>query len=843
MATRKKALRCVVIHGHFYQPPRENPWIEAVEHQPSAAPHHDWNERIAWECYIPNAIARVVDEKNKIVDLVNNYAFINFNKGPTLLSWYEEAFPRDYQRLIEADRYSCERLHGHGNAIAQAYNHTILPLDHPRDAATQVRWGLADFRHRFGREPEAMWLPETACNRRILALLIEHGLRYVILSTDQAESVRLIGSSLWTDVGNGSIDPRRPYRWFHKNGDGSTAPDRSIDIFFFHGPLSRSIAFESAMSSSDGFADRLEGAFDPKSKEPQVVNIATDGESYGHHQRFADMGLAHLVKYDLPDRGMQVLSYGYVLSLAPPTWEVEIKDGVDGSGTSWSCAHGVERWRAACGCGGGETTQQTWRAPLRAAFDWLRGELSMIFETEGARYFADPWAARDGYIDVILDRRPEALAAFLAKHGTGSWDEGRTERALQLLEMQRHAMLMYTSCAWFFEEVSRLEPVQNLKYAARAMQLAQQIAGRRLEGAFVDRLEPIRSNLPKLFPDGRVLWQQLVLPSVVTPEQVTAQAVASELYEIAAARDQLYHYRLDKIDLRRLAVGDGRVVVGLWRLRSGVTQEAWTHRFVGRRCGDGTVEIWIRSDDSGESLDLLVQRLSGVSAAELPAVMAALAREGGQLYGLRDLFGDERQRILSLVVAQKMTMMRQAYASLFDELMPLATGCSELGVALPRWIKEELELAARYELIARLEAMERSGQWSEAEAIAAWWAPIQAAGLSVELEPVEPIVERMIASAMEQLEALVTSERLARLEQLVGLADALGCTRWRYRTENRMFLLIQALIAAHRLDEESGTLSETEWRLVRQAFQIAEQLTINVTLPLQRLMAWDAITP
>ena len=833
MTPRKKGLRCVVIHGHFYQPPRENPWIEAIEHQPSAGPHHhDWNERIAWECYIPNAIARIVDDAGRIVDLVNNYAWINFDMGPTLLSWYQAAFPKDYGRLLEADRLSRQRFDGHGNAIAQAYNHTILPLDDPRDADTQIRWGLADFRYRFGREPEGIWLPEAACNAATLERLIAHGVRYSILSTDSAQRVRPIGAAEWSDASGGRMDPRRPYRWFAKDADGRAVPSRFLDLFFFDGPMSRAVAFEGAMRDAGAFAARLEAAFDRKSKEPQIVSIATDGESYGHHERFADMGLARLITHDLPQRGIEVVNYAYFLTLAPPTWEVEIKAGPEGRGTSWSCAHGVERWRSACGCGGGGGTQQTWRAPLRAAFDWLRGELAAFYEAAGRELFTDPWAARDGYIEVLLDRRSETIAAFLQRHGPGPWEAARTTRALQLLDMQRHALLMYTSCAWFFEEVSRLEPVQNLKYAARAMQLAEAAGGLRLEAAFVERLAPITSNLPMFAGGGRAIWGRLVRPALVTPEQVTAQVVAEEVYEIATEREQIYHYRIEGAAVRRVTGETGRMLLGRWRLCSGVTQETWTHRFAGRRLSDGTVEILIQADG-----DDVPER---VTAPEVLAAIEAMRRAGASRYGLPDLFGDERRRILTLLAGQRMRKMRAAYVSMLADLLPLATSCAQMDVTLPRWIRDALALAARYELIERLSELERERQWLSVGEVETWLEPVRAADVPIDLEPVEPIVERMIGAVMDQLEALVTPDRLAALERLVHLADVLGCARWRYRTENRMCLLVQALAAAHRLDEGSGTVSGQELHLLQQVLRVAEQLSINVTGPLQRLMAWDA---
>ncbi|MBI4549706.1 MAG: DUF3536 domain-containing protein, partial [Candidatus Omnitrophica bacterium] len=425
----------VVIHGHFYQPPRENPWTEVIERQDSAAPFHDWNDRIASECYIPNGIARVIDQDRKIIDLVNNYAYINFNFGPTLLSWYETAHRREYERLLKADERSLKRL-GYGNAIAQAYNHRILPLAPRHSKVLQIAWGVADFKHRFGRQPDSLWLPETACNLATLEALYEAGMKYLILAPTQAARIRPLGSSSWIDVQDGSIDPRRAYRHFL-----SADQKKYIDLFFYDGHLAREIAFQNLMKDGKSCAHRIESCFDPDAKEAQIVHAATDGESYGHHQPFADMTLGYLVKYEFPARGIMVTNYAHYLSQHPPTWEVEIKEGPDGEGTAWSCSHGTGRWKEDCGCGGGGGTHQKWRAPLKKAVDWLEDETSFLYEETAPSYFKDPPAAVLDYIRVILDRSEDNVRAFLETHMKNPSSSGERNRSLKLLEMQRHVQL------------------------------------------------------------------------------------------------------------------------------------------------------------------------------------------------------------------------------------------------------------------------------------------------------------------------------------------------------------------------------------------------------------------
>ena len=366
-------MTALIIHGHFYQPPRENPWTGIVEREPSAAPFHDWNERIHSECYQPNAFARLNDSDTGSERVTNNYAKISFNFGPTLLTWLERNHPDTYACIIAADRESALKHRRHGNAIAQAYGHAILPLCNERDLRTQIRWGIADFHHRFGRRPEAMWLPETACNDAVMGALIDEGFRFVILAPHQAGRLRTIGDPEWRDVNEHSIDTSIPYRYSHRDGS-----DRSIAIFFYEGPTSRAIAFENLLKSSRSLVDR----FARIAHDREMVNVATDGETYGHHFKFGDICLAHALEIEAPARGFQISNYGEYLDQHPPTFEVEINNGSSGEGTSWSCPHGVGRWIRDCGChtGGEPGWNQQWRAPLRQALDFLRDENAAHFE-------------------------------------------------------------------------------------------------------------------------------------------------------------------------------------------------------------------------------------------------------------------------------------------------------------------------------------------------------------------------------------------------------------------------------------------------------------------------------
>ena len=472
----------IAVHAHFYQPPREDPWTGEIPEQPSAAPAHDWNERVHQESYKPNAFARIPSADADVA--VNNYERLSFNVGPTLLLWMEEADPETYERILAADRESLERL-GHGNAIAQAYHHTILPLSPLRDVRTQVRWGVADFQHRFGREPEAMWLPETAANEDILEVLIEAGFRYTILAPNQAGYVR-DDEGTWIPVQEAGLDTTIPYRYQHRDGSG-----RSLALFFYDGAISRSIAFERAGASGEGFMD----LFDAKAAEGRLVHAATDGETYGHHHTFSELGLAYALFVEAEKRGIEVINYGAFLDLHPPEIEVRL---IPGEGTSWSCAHGVGRWKEDCGCstGGEEGWNQTWRGPLRSALEVVRDAADEVFDRIGAGLFADPWAARDSYVDVVIGRTD--IGTFLSGNAAGPLGEEEVRQAHDLLELQRNSMSMFTSCGWFFNDIGGIETVQVLAYAARTLDLLGSLGQPGPRDAFLVLLEQARSNDPAI---------------------------------------------------------------------------------------------------------------------------------------------------------------------------------------------------------------------------------------------------------------------------------------------------------------------------------------------------------
>lgn len=486
----------VCVHGHFYQPPRENPFTGEVAEQRSAAPWPNWNVRITEECYAANTRAAILDDNGEVERRVNNYERISFDFGPTLLSWLEDNAADTYRAIIAADAAGAVRFEGHGPAMAQAYNHTILPLTNHRDKKTQVRWGIADFEHRFGRRPEGMWLPETAVDDETLDLLAREGIKFTVLSPFQAAAVEGEDGS-WRDTKGGEVDTRIPYLVDLPEG-------RMLTVFFYDGELSHEIAFNGILSDGRKLAERLITAAGDSSVGPRLTHVATDGESYGHHHKHGEMALAVALEQIEADPDVRLTNYPTFLARHPATKRATVvKD------SSWSCSHGIERWRSDCGCNTGQHPDwhQRWRGPLRDSLDWLRDQLIGPFEGVGSDLLEHPWAARDAYVQVILGR---SKWEFIDDHARAGLSDEQREIAFGLLELQHRAMLMYTSCGWFFDDISGLESVFVLRHAGRVIQLARQILSLDLEPEFLGRLEAARSNLDKM--TGRDVYRREVSP-------------------------------------------------------------------------------------------------------------------------------------------------------------------------------------------------------------------------------------------------------------------------------------------------------------------------------------------
>jgi alpha-amylase/alpha-mannosidase (GH57 family) len=688
------------VHGHFYQPPRENPWLETVEVEDSAAPYHDWNERISAECYAPNSASRITNRKGEIVRIMNNYARMSFNFGPTLLKWMADKTPLTYRTILDADRTSAQRYGGHGSAIAQAYNHIILPLANRRDAVTQIRWGIADFEHRFGRRPEGMWLAETAVNRSVLDMMAAEGIKFTILAPHQCARIRQFATDNWLPTPDATVDPTHPYLVKLDQG-------RSIAVFFYDGPASRAIAFEGLLNSGEAFGSRLLNGFrapKPGSADTvQLSHVATDGESYGHHHKYGEMALSYAMHW-IEDNGHATLTnYGEFLEKFPPEWEAEVVEN-----TSWSCVHGVERWRSNCGCNGGKPgMNQQWRAPLREALDFLRDATAPLAEALAAPLLLDLWSARDDYIHIVLDRSPASVDRFFALHAKRHITPEERITLLELLELERHTQLMYTSCGWFFDEISGIETIQIIAYAGRVLQLAAKLfgpAGTALEERFLEILARAKSNLPEV-GDGAKLYRRYVTGLRIGLEQVGAHYAISSIFRGYPEDGQLFCFDLHRDSYESYTSGRGKVAIGRAHLRSRITEENEEICFAVLHLGDQNLSAAVRrystgGPENGSAFAAFSSQIrTAIQRANLPEVIRLIDRFFGTIaYSLTSLFADEQQRILRTILNQTLAEMEDSLRKIYEDHASLLHFLTESGVAAP----PALAIAANFAINASL---------------------------------------------------------------------------------------------------------------------------------------------
>jgi len=812
----------LVIHGHFYQPPRENPWTGEIERQESAAPFHDWNARIVDECYGPNARSRVLDRNGRILDIVNNYERISFNVGPTLLSWMVREAPDVVQGFLHADQSSRARL-GHGNAIAQAYNHMILPLATPRDRWTQIRWGIRDFQYRFGRDPEAMWLAETAVDAMTLEMLIQVGMRYVILSPAQAARWRRMGDSRWITAAEAELDPRRPYRWYPRDVQGNVKSDQGIDLCFYHAPLSRGISFQHYLRDAGSLASRISEAAagfpDP------LILIAADGESFGHHERFGDMCLATLFAREAPQRDFSVTNLAAYLETHRPTWEVELFPQ-----SAWSCSHGVGRWRDDCGCstGGGPGWNQRWRRPLREGLDRLRDALGEIIVEEGGPLLRDVWAARDDYIEVLLDPGQGAREAFFDRHGKRPLDGEERARALRLLEMQHQAMLMYTSCGWFFSDVSGIETVQNLCYAARAIELAEPFAPLDLEAVLLGYLERAQSNVTD-YRDGRRIWERQVRPSRVTVEDAVARLLLEGVLGRQVTAQVRYRWSLTPDPIIK---EDGLVLASV-RAVSQITGE--TLRFAGICRQDGRFDFlagigpWPASDDWR---DFVAEAQAALRPGN-PGLEAWGGRHAARLIRLRHFLPDERRAILEEMLGESQACLERESKRLCEEALPAAEAMMGVGMRLPAWMGAMLEATWSRQLAQILEKLD--GVTDPARYTSAMDLVAQARhlGLTLDLSAVSAWFNRMLLQRLDAIAEVSDVSAWQEFLELFQVAARLTFPLPERVLQDRMFEILRTRVA--RLVETLSDPRDPTYALVSAIVSVASKLNLNTDAPRERL--------
>ncbi|MFH0788673.1 MAG: DUF3536 domain-containing protein [Pseudomonadota bacterium] len=805
--------RYICIHGHFYQPPRENPWLEDIELQDSAYPYHDWNERITAESYAPNSASRILTEDGRIDKIPNNYAKISFNFGPTLLSWMADKAPDAYEAVLSADRMSQKSFSGHGCALAQAYNHLIMPLANRADKVTQVHWGIQDFIHRFGRFPEGMWLPETAVDLETLDILAEKGIRFTILAPRQAARVRPIGEDAWEDVSGERIDPTQAYLLRLPSG-------RTIHLFFYDGPISRGVAFEGLLDKGEFLAHRLVEAFNDQSPRPQLVNIATDGETYGHHHRHGEMALAYALEYIESNHLARLTNYGQYLDTFPPNQEVEIFEN-----SSWSCVHGVERWWRDCGCNSGmhQGWNQSWRTPLRNALDWLRDTLKPLYEQEAQKLFQDPWAARDDYISLLLDRSPQNRKDFFKRQAGRKLKEAEIIQALRLLEIQRHTLLMYTSCGWFFDELSGIETVQVIEYAGRAIQVASEVFDQEIEGPFLDRLEQARSNIAD-HGDGRRIYEKWVRPAMVDLLDVTAHYGISSIFEDYAKEHTIYCFHIDQEHFQRLEAGKAKLAVGIVRLVSEITRKTGRFSFAVLHLGDHNLCGGVRAFQGNKAYQAMVQQVSdSFIIADFPETIRRIDHHfGTATYSLRSLFRDEQRKILDQIMETSLGEVWSTFRQIYNYHSPLMRFLIDLGVPLPTPYRSTADFVVNLNLRQAFEAEKFNLSLintilQEAGLLQVTW---ETAGLEYALRKT---LERLAEQFRQDPQNLPI---LQNLEQLLGLVSDLPFEVNLWKTQNIYYELLQTVYPEWRWKADQGEENAQVW--VRMFKAICETLFIHV---------------
>jgi len=825
--SKEKVFVCV--HGHFYQPPRENPYLGIIERQPSAQPFSNWNERIHSECYRPNAFARIFNNEGQVLGIINNYEYLSFNMGATLMSWLENHDIETYKKILEADHNSSKRLNGNGNAIGQVYNHIILPLANKRDKYTQIRWGKADFRHRFGRETKGLWLAETAVDYPTLEALIDEGIEFIILAPSQALRCRPMSSNYhqhqWIEVENAEIDPTRPYRCFIED-------ERYIDIFFYDGPISRDMGFSELLNSSELLANRLGESIKPDRLEPQLVSVATDGETFGHHKKETERSLAYAFTVEFARRGWQVSNFAHFLSQFSPTWEVVLKPV-----TAWSCAHGVGRWQEDCGCANDGHWHQKWRQPLRESLDWLRDELIQVYENLASQYLKDPWLARDEYIQVILDRSESNIEEFLARHQKYPLNRNEKVDTLRLLEMQRHSLLMYTSCGWFFEELSRPEGVQILRYASRALELAAEVAGIRLEDEFIKLLSLAPSNLAE-YRDGLHVYRLMVTPAQVSFKQVAAHYAISSLFEHYPREHKIYCYQARLLDYEKRQIGTSTLAIGQLNLLSEITWEEHHFIFAVLHLGGWDFHCCIISFEGRPGYANLKEEIftafaSGSVAETILAMTKAF--QGEQFFNLHHLFAEERERIMHKLTEETKRRLDQLYTQVYRDNYSILVAFHRDALPVPIELQVAAEIALSHRCLRIVTLLAGSQQTSSKQNYLRQLQEIgQEAGhlqCHLKVPQAKETLEKLIMQSMHHLfqtkSILDFKEEVQLIVEMISVGKALSLNLSLEKAQELYYNSLQKGSSINCLDGQSESSCTTEH--LHGLLQLGEYLKVKVT--------------
>jgi alpha-amylase/alpha-mannosidase (GH57 family) len=774
------AKRYCIIHGHFYQPPRENPWLNVVEIQPSAAPAHDWNERVYSECYRPNGSSRILDANGMIVSIYNNYRNLSFNFGPTLFRWLEEKHPVVAHRIIDADQESATRLDGHGNALAQVYNHIIMPLASRRDQLTQIRWARAFFKSRFGRDPEGIWLAETAINMETVTCLIEEQIKFVVLSPLQAEGFGQIDRwGDWISTAQRPIDTRRPYRLFAHDRQGKRL-EGYVDVFFFDEALSRAVSFEGVLNNSQTLADRIGFCYSPNTGDDEVVVIATDGETFGHHKAFGDMCLAYYFAAIARERGYEPVNFGFYLAHHQPTFEVKLKNMFD-KGTAWSCSHGTGRWYQDCGCetGGKPGWNQKWRGPLRQALEALQQRIDEAYLAKLGRLVTDPWRLRDEFITIEGPSRTTQVELLLKKFGAGEMiSVTDAPLVMRLLQAQKYMLFSFTSCGWFFCDITGIETVQNLQYAARAMQLGLDESDRATVCAtFCDMLQSAVSNIKG--ETGATIFKHQVLPNLHHAEKLCFYAVCSVI---------LSEKHNDFISIYGSMINISAVPS---ETRGRETLRIYLVSIVNRTTGeDLQFSACIVTEPGGHLLGhLLPFDVTTATGFDVWTLASWTSNAACRIQRLGDLFEEMRLQMSTGLVAQIVedSKIREWLTDNVQVLVSLA----DLNAALPACLQGPATYAINNQWNNTLSLLNNEGMEDAVFTnLLGLWKKIQVMKLTIDFSQSVQILETRIRTEFAHLTRDLTPQRCDRIRYMLNIVDRFEIPLGKQQMEDAFYSLL-----------------------------------------------------
>lgn len=794
---KNKPMICLTIHGHFYQPPRENPWSEQIEIQDSASPFHDWNQKINDQCYRPNSVSRVLNNAGRIIQIMNNYEHINFDIGPTLIQWIEAKDPHTYYRILAADKKSIKDNNGHGNGIAQVYNHIIMPLANKKDKITQIKWGMADFTHRFKRIPEGIWLAETAINKETAECLIAEGIKFTVLSPTQALKVRSFGKTEWADVSNSSIDPKKPYRIYLKDKNDKNISGKYLDVFFYDGPISQAVAFEHILKSASAFSNRLHTAIDHNRKPPQLINIGTDGESYGHHEAFGDMCLAYMFFKEIKNTEFTVTNYGNYLAMYPPTDEVVLKNW-GGEGTAWSCAHGVGRWYRDCGCSTGaqEGWNQQWRAPLRQSLDLLRDHMIMIFEKESKGLVTNPWDTRDDYINVILNRSTSSIDSFLNRSKLKDLTEKEESKILKLLEGQRNALLMYTSCAWFFADISGIETVQVIKYAARAIQIYQEFTDIDLEKLFLSKLKEAESNLGN-GNNGENIYVNWIKPHIISPQMIVNQFGINYLILQKFPKDEICLHSIKVLDKsfhpdEEIIEAENYNLIFLYiETTDKLTRETAKYFSYTVQLDFNNFRSYIKKISNHEDFNKCktnALKIINQKGNATPYEIEQMCED--RYYTLKDIYMEESQELIQSILEQRTDAINESFINIYHHNIDLIGSAVSLGINLPVQLKFTAELSIEMMLLSELEKNRENFNFSAYEDAFELWRLAKRYKLTINNSKICRMLVKSLTNLMISLQKKYSFETTKDIRMLFKIAKEFDINLESMTAQNIMFELL-----------------------------------------------------